>query len=446
MGDAKIIACRARVLDCNMFPQIIDTIIEYASNASLQAMRVNKGFRAFIDSHLAYHLVVSKLRREDGGPLNRYEVSSSRGVVGQITFTAETATVLAASYFRSARVLDISIAAKWPSMMPALVRACPDAAFRFKLHTDLRHLNFSNATVVLLGEDKPVSVAGYLAYGIDEVRGVDTLVVHIRAPGRRDDMFDLNVKHLVLVLHPWPVSDNFATWFAERLSSFHKSVGIERHCSRYLDCCQVALDDACACANATVVLLGEDKPVSVAGYLAYGIDEVRGVDTLVVHIRAPGRRDDMFDLNVKHLVLVLHPWPVSDNFATWFAERLSSFHKSVGIERHFHIVEAVIRDQLGVFWDLLWAGFVNRIPVTVISVESEPHPRIAEYKEFDLGVSIREVLTLRRSNLGLPEDSPLPRFFNHDEYKHEVGNETYQIHMNNGFIDRPHNTLVKFRE
>lgn len=341
MGDAKIIACRARVLDCNMFPQIIDTIIEYASNASLQAMRVNKGFRAFIDSHLAYHLVVSKLRREDGGPLNRYEVSSSRGVVGQITFTAETATVLAASYFRSARVLDISIAAKWPSMMPALVRACPDAAFRFKLHTDLRHLNFSNATVVLLGED---------------------------------------------------------------------------------------------------------KPVSVAGYLAYGIDEVRGVDTLVVHIRAPGRRDDMFDLNVKHLVLVLHPWPVSDNFATWFAERLSSFHKSVGIERHFHIVEAVIRDQLGVFWDLLWAGFVNRIPVTVISVESEPHPRIAEYKEFDLGVSIREVLTLRRSNLGLPEDSPLPRFFNHDEYKHEVGNETYQIHMNNGFIDRPHNTLVKFRE
>lgn len=223
MSNDERAAPRRQVLDSSLFPQITDTIIDFAPTRCLQALCVNKGFRDLVDSHLAYHLAIHKLRAQDGCPLNRYEVLSDRGVVAQIDFTPETIRLVTASYFRSARILDISIAARWPSMMPALVQACPDAAFRFNERTDLRHLDFCNATVVIWGEEKPTTSSGFLAYGIDEVNGIDTLVIHLRAPGRRDDMFDLSVKHLVLILHPWEISETFAAWFAERLHAFNNS-------------------------------------------------------------------------------------------------------------------------------------------------------------------------------------------------------------------------------
>lgn len=223
-NDNKAFSARpSPVLDSNVLPHIIDTIIDHAPISSLRALRVSKGFRDLVNSHLAYHISVFKLRPKEGSPfspMNRYEVYSHRGLLGSITYSPETEEIMRESYLRSARIVDISVPLMWASMVRALVRSCPDAAYRFMKRTDLSYLEFRKATVVIFGFEKPTFIDGFLAYGIEGLTGVDTLVVHIRAPGRRSLLgFNLNVKRLVVVLHPLNVSTESVSLVEEYLST-----------------------------------------------------------------------------------------------------------------------------------------------------------------------------------------------------------------------------------
>lgn len=337
MADDAVTPRPATVLDASMLPHIIDSIFIQASSSSLRALGVNKEFRALAHSHMAYHLAIVKPLQGSHSLMDGYEVSSERGDIGRIKYTPETGQLMRASYFRCARVLDIAVELRWSSMVYALVRLCRKAVFRFRCRTDLRGLPFRKATVVLFGEHMPTSVRDFMVYGLGSASGIDTLVMHIRAPGPRMGSLFFNVKKLVLVVHPWMLSLNLLE-VLEVMERHGIPNGLTRH------------------------------------------------------------------------------------------------------ERHIAQAEEIFDTQLGVFWDLLWMGFINRIPTTVVGFNFNEPQRLASV---DLMRQLYLFLGSDARDAGLLGTAPCPRFLDFDEYRGEVGEETFQSHTNMGWVPRPVNTTVQ---
>lgn len=330
-AEKPALSAPARVLCASMLPHIVDSVIDHAPNASLLALRVNKEFRALADSHLAYHITVVKPRLAHYSRMDAYDVTSARGPIGRIKYTPEMQQTIAGSFLRSARVVDIVVNRKWSSMVYTLVRCCRGAAFRFRAWTDLRGLPFRNATVVLFGEDAPPTVRGYLKYGLKGLSGVDTLVVHIRGPGPSTRCTLLNVRHLVLVVHPWALS-------LALLEQLEKEGG---------------------------------------------------------------------DWN-------------------------SDVH-------HFRQVRELIDNQIGVLWDFLWTGYIWRIPTTVVGLDFSTPDRAAD---IELARHLQGWLVSDGRDAGIPDPPVMPRFLDVAEYQREVGNETFQVHVNSKWVQRPAGTVV----
>lgn len=310
-------------LNDSVFPHITEAVFAFAPIDALMALRVNKSFRTLANSHFAFHVGV--VRRAEH--VSQYEVSSERGPIGRIKYELAALRTIEGSFFRSAHVLDIAVKG-FSSMLHALVRTCPKAVFRFHRSTNLSLLPFNKATVVIFGTEQPASAMDYIEYGINDLDGVDTLVVHVRQGGYRYIWHTTNVKRLVLVVHPWEL---------------------------FMDPASLAL-----------------------AHRTYHND----TEAIIQH-------------------------------------------------RRFGLADRIVNTKIGILWDLVSMGYRSEIPVTVVGFDSSSSPQLATWDFID---NAMRCLRHEGAQFDFTDEVPLPRFVSFEEYEREVGKMAFDIQMNPGWI------------